>query len=114
MPSFICLARVACRDDRIPYRPLDEMHGTPVQVDAEYAKLRIKAARIVDVRRWTSRFHSCISSRARLLHEGSGSAEHQTVLAPAELKEVDPANIDRIVSIGKVLLGPSPTAANLI
>jgi hypothetical protein len=97
--------------------PLDEMHGAPkraaVQSDAEYVTLRIKAARIVDVRRWTSRFHGCINSRARLLHEGSGSVEHQTVLAPAELKEVDPANIDRIVSIDKVLLGPFPYRGQL-
>jgi hypothetical protein len=51
--------------------PLDETHGAPrratVQVDAEYVTLRIKAARIVDVRRWTSRFHGCINSRARFL-----------------------------------------------
>lgn len=85
--------------------PLDEMHGAPkhvaVKVDADYVTLRIKAARTVDVRRWTSRFHGCMNSRARLLHEGGGSVEHQTVLAPPELKEVDPANIDRIVSIDK-------------
>jgi hypothetical protein len=97
--------------------PLDEAHGAPkrvsVKVDTEYVTLRIKAARIVDVRRWTSRFHGCINSRARLLHEGSGSVEHQTVLAPAELKEVDPASIDRIVSIDKVLLGPFPYRSQL-
>jgi hypothetical protein len=97
--------------------PMDEKHGAPrrsaVQVDSEYVTLRIKAARIVDVRRWTSRFHGCINSRARLLHEASGSVEHQTVLAPAELKEVDASNVDRIVSIDKVLLGPFPYRGQL-
>src|SRR5262249_52351257 len=90
--------------------PLGPTHGAPprsvVQPDTEYVTLRIKAAGIVDVRRWTSRFHGCINSRARLLHEGSGSVEVQSVLAPAELKEVDPANLDRIVSIDRILLGP--------
>jgi len=97
--------------------PLDEKNGAPklsaVQVDSEYATLRIKAARIVDVRRWTTRFHGCVNSRARLLHEDRGSVELQTVLAPAELKEADPANIDRIVSIDKVLLGPFPYRGQL-
>src|SRR5215471_16460261 len=97
--------------------PLDVTHGAPqrsaVQVDTDYVTLRIKAARIIDVRRWTTRFHGCINSRARLLHEGSGSVEHQTVLAPAQLKEVDPANVDRIVSIDKVLLGPFPYRGQL-
>jgi hypothetical protein len=97
--------------------PLDETHGAPrraaVRADAEYVTLRIKAARIVDVRRWTTRFHGCINSRARLLHEGGGSIEHQTVLAPAQLKEVDPTNVDRIVSIDKVLLGPFPYRGQL-
>jgi hypothetical protein len=97
--------------------PLDETHGAPrravVQADAEYVTLRIKAARIVDVQSWTSRFHGCINSRTHLLHEGSGSVEHQTVLTPAELKDVDPANIDRIVSIDKVLLGPFPYRGQL-
>jgi hypothetical protein len=97
--------------------PLDESHGAPphslVQVDAEYVTLRVKAARIVDVRRWGTKFHGCINSRARLLHEANGSVEHQTVLAPAELKEVDSANIDRIVSIDKVLLGPFPYRGQL-
>ncbi len=92
--------------------PLDETHGAPrraaVQADAEYITLRIKAARIVDVRRWDSRFHGCINSRASLLHDGNGKAEHQAVLAPAELKEINPANLDRIVSIDKVLFGPFP------
>jgi len=97
--------------------PLDEKNGAPkrstVQVDTDYVTLRIKAARIIDVRRWTTRFHGCINSRARLLHEEGGSVEHQTVLAPAELKEVDPANVDRIVSIDKVLLGPFPYRGQL-
>lgn len=39
--------------------PLDEKHGAPrrsaVQVDTDYVTLRIKAARIIDVRRWTRR-----------------------------------------------------------
>jgi hypothetical protein len=96
---------------------LDEKNGAPklssVEGDTEYATLRIKAARIIDIRRRTTRFHSCINSRARLLHEESGSMEHRTVLAPAELKEVDPTNIDRIVAIDKVLLGPFPYRGQL-
>jgi hypothetical protein len=60
--------------------PLDETHGAlrraAVQADAEYVTLRIKAARIVDVRRWTTRFHGCINSRARLLHEGTRRASY--------------------------------------
>jgi hypothetical protein len=97
--------------------PLDERHGAPprsfVEQDAQYVTLRIKAARIVDIRRWASKFHGCINSRVQLLHEASGTVEHQTVLAPAEMKELDPADLDRIVAIDKVLLGPFPYRGQL-
>jgi hypothetical protein len=97
--------------------PLDERHGAPrrepVEIDGVYVTLSVKAARIVDVRRWTSKFHGCINSRANFLHEAQGNVEHQTVLAPPELKELDPAHLDRIVSIDKVLLGPFPYRGQL-
>jgi hypothetical protein len=54
-----------------------------------------------------------INSRATFLHEAQGSVEHQTLLAPPELKELDPAHLDRIVSIDKVLLGPFPYRGQL-
>lgn len=97
--------------------PLDERHGAPqrapVEIDTSYVTLSIKAARIVDIRHWTSKFHGCINSRAAFLHEAQGSVEHQTVLAPPQLKELDPAHLDRIVSIDKVLLGPFPYRGRL-
>jgi hypothetical protein len=74
---------------------LDDRHGAPrrapVEIDKSYVTLSIKAARIVDIRRWTTKFHGCINSRATFLHEAQGSIDHQTVLAPPELKELDPA-----------------------
>jgi hypothetical protein len=92
--------------------PLDDRHGAPrrapVEIDKSYVTLSIKAARIVDIRRWTTKFHGCINSRATFLHEAQGSVDHQTVLAPAELKELDPTHLDRIISIDKVVLGPFP------
>jgi hypothetical protein len=97
--------------------PLGERHGAPrrapVEIDSAYVSLSVKAARIVDIRRWTSKFHGCINSRATFLHEAQGNVEHQTVLAPPELKELDPAHLDRIVSIDKVLLGPFPYRGQL-
>jgi hypothetical protein len=97
--------------------PLDERQGAPrripVEIDTAYATLSVKAARIVDIRRWTSKFHGCINSRATFLHEAQGTVEHQTVLAPPELKELDPAHLDRMVSIDKVLLGPFPYRGQL-
>jgi hypothetical protein len=54
-----------------------------------------------------------LHQRPRPLDEGSGSVEHQTVIAPAELKDVDPTNIDGTVSVGKVLLGPFPYRGQL-
>jgi len=97
--------------------PLGEGHGAPrrapVESDNAYVTLSLKAARIVDIRRWTSKFHGCINSRATFLHEAQGHVEHQTVLAPPELKELDPAHLDRIVSIDKALLGPFPYRGQL-
>ena len=97
--------------------PLGEKQGAPalksVETDTDYVTIRVKAARIVDVRRWNSKFYGCIHSRATLLHEASGSMEHQTVLAPSFLKELDPANLDRVVQIDKVLLGPFPYRGRL-
>lgn len=97
--------------------PLGEQHGAParrsIEADSDYVTIRVKTARIVDVRRWTSTFYGCIHSRANLLHEASGHIEHQTVLAPSLLKELDPANLDRVAQIDKVVLGPFPYRGRL-
>jgi hypothetical protein len=97
--------------------PLDERQGAPrrapVETDNAYVTVRVKAARIVDIRHWTSKFYGCINSRATFLHEAEGNVEHQTVLAPPELKELDPTHLDRIVSLDKVLLGPFPYRGQL-
>ncbi len=91
----------------------DAPQHTEVQVDTQYITVVVKSARIVDIRRWRSKFYGCIHSRAAWLDEQRGQVESQAVLAPSMLKELDPANLDRVVQIDRIVLGPVPYRGRL-
>ena len=88
-------------------------HGVPSHSrllcrGAEYMTIRVKASRIVNVRRWTSTFYGCIEARTSYLHEKFGRVEFQTVVVPELMKHLDPRNLGQVILIDRRIVGPVP------
>jgi hypothetical protein len=81
--------------------------------DEEYISVTVRASRIVNSRKWTGKFYGAVHARSHYLHEDKGSVEYQTVLSPSLMKELDPAHLDRVITINKPILGPVPYLGQL-
>jgi hypothetical protein len=75
---------------------------------AEYMTIRVKASRIVNVRRWTSTYYGCIQARTSYLHEKLGAVEFQTVVVPELMKHLDPRNLGQVILVDRPIVGPVP------
>jgi hypothetical protein len=84
-----------------------------VEKDLDYLTIRVRSSRIVDIRRWTSKFYGSIQSRVSYLHGDRGLVELQRVIVPDKMREIDPANIDRFIQIDKPVIGPVPYIGDL-
>lgn len=87
--------------------------GPAVDKDRDYVTITIKSFRIVQVRRWTTKFYGCVQSRSHYYHIDRGLIEYQAVVVPAKLKELDPSNLDAVIQIDKPVLGPVPYIGGL-
>lgn len=85
----------------------------PLRKDEEYVSITVRASRIVNSRQWTSKFYGAVHARTYYLHEDKGLVEYQTVLSPKLMKELDPKNLDRVITINKPILGPVPYLGQL-
>lgn len=83
----------------------------PVEKDLDYVTVTVRASRIVNVRKGFGKFYASVQSRAHYLHL-NGEIEYQKVLVP-EMKELDAANVDRVIVIDKPILGPVPYIGGL-
>jgi hypothetical protein len=79
-----------------------------VEPDDEYVTITVRSSHICDVRRWQGKFHAAIHARAHYLHQDQGDVEFQTMFSPKLFRDVDPVNLDRVISVDKVVLGPVP------
>lgn len=82
--------------------------ATPLMVDDEYVIVKVRAANIVEMTRWTGRFHACVHARTKYFHDESGQAEFQNVLSSDLMKNLDPAHLDRVIMVDKEVVGPIP------
>jgi hypothetical protein len=87
--------------------------GPVVDRDRDYITITVKSFRIVEVRRWTTKFYGCVQSRSHYLHVDRGLIEFQAVVVPTRIKELDPANLDAVIQIDKPILGPVPFIGGL-
>src|SRR5215831_5597164 len=87
--------------------------GPPVDKDRDYVTITVKSFRIVEVRRWTTKFYGCVQSRSHYLHADRGLIEYQAVVVPAKIKELDPSNLDAVIQVDKLILGPVPYIGGL-
>ena len=79
-----------------------------LQKDEDYVSIKVRSSRIVDVRKWAGKFYGAVHARSRYLHQDRGLVEYQTVLSPQLMRELDPAHLERVITIDKPILGPVP------
>jgi hypothetical protein len=85
-----------------------------VSADKQYLRIWLRAARIVDVRRWTSKFHATVHGRFSYIDRLQGQREVVSVVAPDKsFEEMDARNLDRLIVVNQPLLGPIPYRGEL-
>jgi hypothetical protein len=84
-----------------------------LQKDEEYISIKVRSSRIVNVRKWAGKFYGAVHARSHYLHQDRGLVEYQTVLSPNLMKELDPAHLERVITINKPILGPVPYIGQL-
>jgi len=84
----------------LPERPLD--------AGKEYVNLVLRAMRITHVRRGTSKYFGAIHSFITLDHPLVTDHAFHVLTAPAHLRDLDAANLDRVVQTESRVLGPTP------
>lgn len=86
---------------------------TFVEPDTQYVRVWLRSARIVDVRRLTSKFHAVVHARFSYA-DRTGEQQVACVVAPDKSFEaLDPKNLDRFIVINQPLLGPVPYRGSL-
>ena len=79
-----------------------------IEPDTAYVTLTLRSLRIVDVRKGLKRFYGTVHSWASVSHRDQGRAEFQVLTTPSELKDADSTHLDRVISMERPLLGPTP------
>jgi hypothetical protein len=88
---------------QVPGSPSSE----PIAPNEAYANIWLKSARVVNVRRGLKRFYGAVHSYISLTPVAQAEAiEINTVVTPKLLQNVDPRNVDRVISVNRRLLGP--------
>lgn len=87
---------------------LDEVTGSELVPDTQYVSVTLRECRISDVRVGRQRLFGTITSSCSVLRRGDGRAESLVVTTPGVLRDVDPDNLDKVVTGATRLLGPVP------
>jgi hypothetical protein len=95
---------------------LDDRGGSSqyAQTDKQYVRVWLRSARIVDVRRWSAKFHATVHGQFTYVDRVQGKREVVSVVAPDKSFEaMDPRNLDRFIVVNRPLLGPIPYRGEL-
>lgn len=88
--------------------PEDPKGSSPVGVNDGYLNITLRSMRIVNVRRFTSKFYGVVHSHVSLGHLSGEDAVFQNVTTPSELKKIDPKNLDRIIAVNMPIVEQVP------
>jgi hypothetical protein len=93
---------------------VDSGESATIVSDAQYVRVWLRAARISDVRRWSTKFFATVHARFAYPDRAAGNREVMGVLAPDKRFEaLDPQHLDRLVVVNQPLLGPVPFRGEL-
>jgi hypothetical protein len=76
--------------------------------DGCYVELYVEALRLARARRFASTFHGVVYSFVSLSREGDASAQFAAVSKPEKLATLDEHAIDRVITVSKQMLAPTP------
>lgn len=79
-----------------------------VASDAAYVEVILHSFRVCDVRKGLSQFWGTLHSFIDVAHASAQRAGFHVVATPGELRNVNAENVDRVICMGKRLLGPVP------
>ncbi|MTH60051.1 hypothetical protein [Paracoccus litorisediminis] len=82
--------------------------GSEIKADTCYIEIYLESLRIKNVRKFATSFHGVVYAYANLAREGDNSAEFAAVTTPKGLALLDPNNLDRVITMSKLLFGPTP------
>jgi hypothetical protein len=63
---------------------------------------------VTDIRKGVTRFYGTVQCHTALPHLSGGTAEFQVIVAPPDLRDVDPSDANRFVTRNTRLFGPVP------
>jgi hypothetical protein len=91
--------------------PPDEAAPAVIPVNQAYVEIVLKSARVVNVRKGLNKFYGAVHSYLSLPLRSGTIGEFNTVTTPSNLQKVDAANLDTVIAVNRVILGPVPYRA---
>ncbi|WP_216819790.1 hypothetical protein [Zoogloea sp. LCSB751] len=92
----------------------DDDEPVLVAPDTQYVRVWLRSARLVDVRRWTTKFFATVHAHFAYPDRTAGQRELVSVISPEKSFEaLDPKHIDRLIVVNQPLLGPIPYRGEL-
>lgn len=88
--------------------PTGAIAGHPMPPDEVYLEVFVESLRLKQERRFATRFHGVIYSFIKLARDGAPSAELAAITKPGNLADLDPKNLDRVITVEKQMLGAVP------
>lgn len=82
--------------------------GKPIEPDACYIELYLESLRLARARRFTTRFNGVAYSFVTLSREGDQRSQLAAIAKPKKLAELDKDSIDRVITVSKQMMGPTP------
>jgi hypothetical protein len=91
-----------------PDQTPDGITRKQVRADAGYLHIVLHSMRVLYVRKGLTKFFGTVHSFISLLHRSGQDAAFHMVTTPGRLKDIDAANVDRVIVLNQRLLGPIP------
>jgi len=82
--------------------------GEAMEPDSCYIELYLESLRLEKARRFTTKFHGVVYSFVTLSREGEQRAQLTAVSKPEKLAELDPQSINRVITVSKQMMAPTP------
>ncbi len=82
--------------------------GVPIEADNCYLELYLESLRLERARSFATRFHAIAYSFVTLSREGEERARLAAVSKPEKLAELDKDAVDRVITISKQMMAPTP------
>ncbi|WP_299893035.1 hypothetical protein [uncultured Ruegeria sp.] len=82
--------------------------GLEIKPDETYIEVFVESMRLAEGRRFATQFNGMIYSFISFARAGEATAEMASVTKPGKLAELDPKNLDRVITVENKLLGAVP------